>query len=90
MPAGDGRPRLANPAQKPWIVLQPVFKPIILGFKPNQHTRWLAVARDNNLLILGQAEIPGKVVFYLRQGDFTARFSFGRRALGARLPLLAW
>lgn len=39
-------PRLFDSLQEARIILQTILEPVILRFESNQHTGWLAVARD--------------------------------------------
>jgi len=54
-PCTEAIARLFDPAQEPWIVLKAVVEPVLLGFETNQHSRWLAMARDDDLVRLSLA-----------------------------------
>lgn len=84
--ASDRCARLADAPQKLRIVLEAILEPIILRLETDEHARRLAVARDDNLLVLRQPEIAREIVLDLCERDLTARF---RRTRGARLPLRA-
>ncbi len=77
----DVSSRFAHFSDEPGIVFQSVFEPIVLRLKPDQHAGRLPVARDDDVAILGQPEVPGEIVLHFRERDFTAR---GCRGLGAR------
>jgi hypothetical protein len=61
---------LLDPAQKSGIVLQSIFKLIFFRFKTDQHSGWLAVARDHDLLRFGLAEIPRQIVLDFGERNF--------------------
>ena len=42
--------RLLDSAQKSRIVFELIFKPVFLRFETDQHSGWLAVTRDDDLL----------------------------------------
>ena len=58
-------PRLFNPVQKAWIVLQAVIEPIIFRLETDQQAGWLSVPCDDNLLRLGLAEKSGEIILDL-------------------------
>jgi hypothetical protein len=62
--------RALDSPQKLRIVLKPVVEPVILRFETNQHTRWLATARDYDLLRLSLAKIARQIVLDLGQRNF--------------------
>lgn len=78
-------PRFAHPSKESRMMLEAVFKPVVLVLESDQDPSWLPMARNDDLAIGGQAQKTRQVVFHGSQSDFTARW---RRALRATFRLL--
>lgn len=76
---------LTDAAQKGWVVLESVLKPIILVLKADENACGFPVAGDDDLASRRQAEIAGQIVLHFREGDFTPR-----RTPRATLQPLSW
>src|SRR5262249_3399891 len=59
--------RALDPSQETRIVLEPIFEPIILRLKADQHAGRFAVASDDDVLLLRFAQEAGQIVFDLGQ-----------------------
>ena len=42
-----------DPVQEPWIVLEAIVEPIVLGLESDQHTGWLSVAGNDDFPFSG-------------------------------------
>jgi hypothetical protein len=63
-----------DPCKESRIVFQPVIEPVVLRTEADQHTGGLAVAGNDDLLILGLAQKAREIVFHLGQRNlFHAR-----------------
>ena len=49
------------------MMLKSIFEPIVVGRKPDEHTRWPTVPRDHDLFARGEAEVFGEVILHLGQ-----------------------
>jgi hypothetical protein len=63
-------PRLFDSTQKSRVILETVFKPVLLRLKADQHARRFAVARNNDLLRLCLSKKLRPVVLDLGKWNF--------------------
>src|SRR5881296_716484 len=68
-PRSKARPRRCDALREARISFEAVLEPVVLRDETDQHAGRLAVSRDDDLLLLGEAEIPGEVVLDLRKSD---------------------
>ena len=61
---------LLDTTQESRIIIEPVFKPVLLHFEADQQSRRFAVARDNDLLVFCLPQKSGQIVLDFRQWNF--------------------
>ena len=82
---------LLDPAQKPGIVFESIVKPVFLRFETDQHSGRLAVVRDDDLLRLGLAKMPGQIVLDFGERNFLhlGIFELGEPGVASGLVTIA-
>ena len=78
--SSERRPGFGDSLEKLGMILQSVVEPIILRLEADQDARRSPVASYDDLLLLSDTEVPGEIVFDLRNRYFTNRARLSLRA----------
>ena len=86
LPGGEGRPRRRDSTQEFRMVLESVVEPIVFGLEADNDAGRSPVPGDHNFFGGRQAEVPGEIIFRLRQSHAPGRAYRRRRARRAPRP----
>src|SRR6266849_823643 len=66
----DALAGIVDPAQKPWIVLEAVIEPVVLGLEADEYAGRPSMARNHNLTVFRLSKKTREVVLHLGQRHF--------------------